>query len=125
MNRKLRLFALPTLLLALCSTASAEGPGGQRDFAMHRTAKLQKHLNLSDSQADKVYEVFKTTKAKASCAEKQSFSEKRDCREEVRKGVREQLAEILSEDQLAQLDTMREKRKERWKKHRRKGYGHQ
>lgn len=118
MTNSIRLFALPALLLTLCSTASAEGHRGKGDFAMHRTAKLQKHLDLSDEQANKVYEVFKSVKKDSNCKDKETFTEKRDCRMAKKESIRKELSAILTEEQLTELDQLHEKRKERRKKHR-------
>jgi len=113
---------LGLFLLLPLSLAFAEGHKGHKGKRMGldmKVSKMQRKLELSDDQADQIYDLMKAKKKNAACKELEKFSERKNCRKAARDQVDQEIAALLTPEQQAKFVEMKEKRKERRKKGRR------
>lgn len=96
----------------LLSTPAIAGPHGGR--MEKRVARLQERLGLSDAQADEVFEIFQEAKQTGNCRQLEDRSQRRACWQEKRQAIDEELATVLTQEQLAELEAFRAERKARW-----------
>lgn len=121
---KLIVLSLISAFMALPLTATAErghGPRGHHKgkSLFQKVGKMQKKLDLSDEQADKVFEIFKSAKkSKGQCKEAETFSAKKACMEEKRAGIDSQVSAVLNDEQKAKFTEMKAKRESRRKEKR-------
>jgi len=113
---------LVLFLLLPLSLVFAEGHKGHKGKRMGleiKVSKMQRKLDLSDDQADQIYDLMKSKRKIGACKDLEKFSERKNCRRSVREKVDQQIAALLTPDQQAKFAEMKEKRKERRKKGRR------
>ncbi len=101
------------------------GPGKMHGHRLEmRVHRMQEKLDLSDKQADAVYDILKKAKSGPKC-KGEKFSEKKRCRVERRAAVHAEISALLSPEQREKLEKMKEKREERRKKRGKRGHrGH-
>ncbi len=109
------------LLTSLCvllplSTSMAEGGRGHKGKKMNldkRIEKMQEKLDLSDEQADQVYDIMKNRKKNSSCKNLESFTERKNCRAASKEAAQSEINALLTPEQQQKFAEMKEKRKER------------
>lgn len=113
-------FLLAGAVLLLSFPAFAQGPGGlggqsPRDRGPRgpQPEVLQELLDLSDEQMEALKPIFEETQSQMQALRDKDF-ESREARQEAGKAIfdaqREELAKILSEEQLEKLDALHEQR---------------
>jgi len=108
--------------VALAEGGAACGGMGKKGQKFERMlGRMQQQLDLSDEQADKLYELFQEGRKNSNCKELKKFSERRKCRESGKESFKAAAKQVLSEEQFAKFEAMKEKRKERWKNRRNEG----
>src|SRR5262245_7509714 len=73
-----------------------------------RAEMMKKGLGLTDEQAKQVRDIFQSTHGR--CIDKPE-AERADCREKLRTERRQQLAQVLSPEQMQKLQELKEKRR--------------
>lgn len=103
---------LLTSLLAITVASSAyamrsgDGPRGEPPPRPPSVAHLQERLDLSDEQAESIKALFKEQRAK-----QKTF---RKAHREMRNQMHGRIAEILTEDQMEEFESMKPKKDRRW-----------
>jgi hypothetical protein len=79
---------------------------------------MQERLGLSDEQADEVAAIFQEVHQNGGCRQIDDRTQRRACHQEKRQAIGEGIASVLTEDQLAEFEAMREERRARWEQRR-------
>jgi aspartokinase-like uncharacterized kinase len=78
-----------------------------------KVARMQEQLGLSDDQADLVLAIFETARADTMCRDLGDIDARMECIQEKRAAIDEELALVLTPDQLDDLQALREERRSR------------
>ena len=105
----------------LAAPAYAENKGqrnGKGKNLDHKVMKMQKKLELSNEQADKIYAILNEARESrgegdSSCKDLESFSERAQCRESKKSAVKNSVGAVLNDEQKVKWTEMQEQRKER------------
>ncbi len=110
--RMLGLVASLGSLVALSAPAGAEPSHGHHggDRLERRVARMQERLGLSDEQADEVAAIFQEAHQNGGCRQIEDATQRRACHQEKRQAIGEEIATVLTEEQLAEFEAMREER---------------
>ena len=114
------------VLSAPAAPVGAEpGPGHDGHYDHHggdrlerRVDRMQERLGLSDEQADEVAAIFQEAHQNGGCRQIEDKTQRRACHQEKRQVIGEEIATVLTEDQLAEFEAMREERRARWEQRR-------
>lgn len=111
------LFISVIISLFLTSLVSAEesrkgsGEFDRTEMAQRRVEKMQEHLNLSDEQADKIYNIITTKQSQGACRSLTNFSDKKKCRMANREALKSEIDSVLNPEQKKKAKEMHEGRK--------------
>lgn len=83
------------------------GPGNREEMVQRRVDKMAEDLNLSEEQKQKLVEIYSQRNAKADSMRAAERKEKHEQMKAMMAEEREALKSILTEEQLAKLDTMK------------------
>jgi len=104
------LLSLP--LMAGQADAQPRNQAGPRPGMLDsKVARLQEQLELSDKQANQLYDVFKQKQDQGVCRKLEAFSERRDCKKANREGMDKTIASILTKDQQEKFNEIRNERR--------------
>ena len=95
--------------LVLMSSPVEAGPfGGSLE---DKVARMQDQLGLSDEQPADVLETFEAVRTDTTCRELDGIDARMECIQAKRAVIDEALGDILTDQQLADLQALREERK--------------
>lgn len=115
-------WAIPIAALLLAASAVAYGPDGRNgprgDFrgppdAETQLARMTQMLDLTDEQSARLLVVLQEAEAEREILHEQVMEQMKPQFCELQLSTESQVAEILTEEQLAQLDELRDRRSER------------
>jgi Spy/CpxP family protein refolding chaperone len=93
-NRRISNSIILALLLAICIPLSAHANDKKKGHRLDmRVTKMQQKLELSDKQADSVYDILKAAKSGEKC-NGETFSERKNCRLEKRAATSAKIIEF-------------------------------
>ena len=101
-------YVIGMFVLILLSTTAYAHPGRPGDSPAQR---LTEELNLDDVQANSIAMLFEN--AKSRCDGASSRSDRRECMEEQRASVDDQISALLTKEQLEQFQELKADREER------------
>lgn len=107
MKRKSIIIAAVVSLVAVVVIGGALFAAGQTGFGCHHKAGFMKALNLTDAQKTQVKSIFQEAKTKAQAVRNDASLTAEQKKAQIRdtfKGVREQIAQILTPEQKQKLD---------------------
>ena len=109
-------------LLVLSVPVGAEPGGGYHggphdhhggDRLERKVDRMQERLGLSDEQADEVAAIFQEAHQNGGCRQIEDRTQRRACHQEKRQAIGEEIATVLTEEQLVEFEAMREERRAR------------
>ena len=109
-----------TVVVVLSTPVVAEPPG---DRMARRIERMQERLGLSEKQAEDVRLILQRARHNGPCRHSGDVDSRRACRRAKREAVNEELAAILTQQQLEKFQALRAERKTGWTE-RRQGRPH-
>ncbi len=102
--------------LVLMSSPVEAGPfGGSLE---DKVARMQEQLGLDEQQAADVLAIFEAAREDTTCRELDDIDARMECMQAKRAVIDEALGDILTEQQIADLQALREERRARFRRRR-------
>lgn len=112
----MKLLKVIGLGLSLCCLVLMSSPVEARPFGgslEDKVARMQEQLGLSDEQAADVLAIFEAAREDTTCRELDDIDARIECIQAKRAVIDEALGDILTPDQLDDLQALREERRSR------------
>ena len=103
------------------TTATASISSRSRPFGGNledKVARMQEQLGLSDEQAADVLAIFEVAREDTTCRDLEDIDARMECIQAKRAAIDEELALVLTDQQLADLQALREERRARFRRRR-------
>ena len=107
--------------LSLCCLVVMSSPVEAGPFGgslKDRVARMQDQLGLSDEQAANVLGTFESTRTDTTCRELDDIDARMECIQARRAVIDKALEDILTDEQLEDLQALREERRSRFQRRR-------